>query len=111
MNFRFFKECPHPDENQRSELGRELGLETKQIKFWFQNKRTQMKTLTERMDNNVLRAENERMQCENLAIKEALKTVNCPQCGGPAALVGTDERELTIQKLLQENAHLRQEAS
>lgn len=39
----FFKECPHPDEKQRLELSRRLGLETKQIKFWFQNRRTQMK--------------------------------------------------------------------
>jgi hypothetical protein len=38
-----FKECPHPDENQRMHLSRELGLEPRQIKFWFQNRRTQMK--------------------------------------------------------------------
>ena len=41
--FRFFKECPHPDDKQRMELSRELGLEPLQVKFWFQNKRTQMK--------------------------------------------------------------------
>ena len=40
---RMFKECPHPDENQRLHLSRELGLEPRQIKFWFQNRRTQMK--------------------------------------------------------------------
>jgi homeobox-leucine zipper protein len=40
---RMFKECPHPDENQRMHLSRELGLEPRQIKFWFQNRRTQMK--------------------------------------------------------------------
>ena len=40
-----FKECPHPDENQRAQLSRELGLEARQIKFWFQNRRTQMKVL------------------------------------------------------------------
>ncbi|KAJ8769455.1 hypothetical protein K2173_002945 [Erythroxylum novogranatense] len=39
----FFKECLHPDEKQRSELSRRLCLENKQIKFWFQNRRTQMK--------------------------------------------------------------------
>ena len=41
----FFKECPHPDDKQRKELSRELGLEPLQVKFWFQNKRTQMKVL------------------------------------------------------------------
>lgn len=40
---RFFKECPHPDDKQRKELSRQLGLDPLQIKFWFQNKRTQNK--------------------------------------------------------------------
>ncbi|KAK4762431.1 hypothetical protein SAY86_008199 [Trapa natans] len=39
----FFEECPHPDEKQRIELSHVLGLESKQIKFWFQNRRTQLK--------------------------------------------------------------------
>ena len=39
----FFKECPHPDEKQRQELGRALKLSPRQVKFWFQNRRTQMK--------------------------------------------------------------------
>ncbi|MED6171984.1 hypothetical protein PIB30_045902 [Stylosanthes scabra] len=39
----FFKECPHPDEKQRLELSKRLVLENKQVKFWFQNWRTQMK--------------------------------------------------------------------
>ena len=40
---RMFKEFPHPDEKQRLQLSRELGLAPRQIKFWFQNRRTQMK--------------------------------------------------------------------
>lgn len=40
-----FKECPHPDENQRQLLSRDLGLAPRQIKFWFQNKRTQTKVV------------------------------------------------------------------
>ena len=139
--WRFFKECPHPDENQRRQLSRELGLEAKQIKFWFQNKRTQKKVLviswsktlcsntlyplimywcfctfwsisqaqSERADNSVLRLENERIQCENLAIIEALKNVICPACGGPP--FGEEERQRSLQKLKQENARLKEEAS
>ena len=44
--FRLFKECPHPDEKQRLELSRRLSLETRQVKFWFQNRRTQMKVMS-----------------------------------------------------------------
>ncbi|XWS46462.1 hypothetical protein CRYUN_Cryun14cG0069100 [Craigia yunnanensis] len=105
----FFKECPHPDDKQRRQLSNELGLEPKQIKFWFQNKRTQKKAEHERADNSVLRAENERIQCENLAIREALKNVICPSCGGPP--VGEEERQHSLQTLKLQNALLKEEAS
>ncbi|KAI8008162.1 Homeobox-leucine zipper protein ROC8 [Camellia lanceoleosa] len=103
----FFKECQHPDDNQRRQLSRELGLESKQIKFWFQNKRTQTKAQNERADNNALKVENDKIQCENLAIREALKNVTCPNCGGPP--FGEEERQLNVQKLKMQNSHLKQE--
>jgi len=40
---RVFKESPHPDEKQRQQLSQELGLSARQVKFWFQNRRTQIK--------------------------------------------------------------------
>ncbi|CAK9169789.1 unnamed protein product [Ilex paraguariensis] len=103
----FFKECPHPDENQRRRLSMELGLDTKQIKFWFQNKRTQTKAQNERADNSSLRTENERIHCENLAIVEALKSVICPACGGPP--FREEDRQHGLQKLMMENARLKEE--
>ncbi|KAF8015033.1 hypothetical protein BT93_H0735 [Corymbia citriodora subsp. variegata] len=103
----FFKDFPHPDENQRRQLSRELGLDPKQIKFWFQNKRTQRKTQNERADNTSLRAENERIHCENLAIMEALKSVICPACGGPP--FGEEERQHNLEKLKMENVQLKEE--
>ncbi|XVE77473.1 hypothetical protein DITRI_Ditri13aG0065500 [Diplodiscus trichospermus] len=105
----FFKECPHPDEKQRRELGEELGLEPKQIKFWFQNKRTQTKAEHDRANNAALRAENERIQCENLTFREALKNVICPSCGGLP--FGEEERQRSLQALKLQNAHLKQEAT
>ncbi|OVA10576.1 Homeobox domain [Macleaya cordata] len=102
----FFKECPHPDDKQRKELGRELGLEPLQVKFWFQNKRTQMKNQHERHENSQLRAENEKLRAENIRYKEALTTSSCPNCGGPTALgeMSFDEHQLRV-----ENVRLREE--
>ncbi|CAI0468181.1 unnamed protein product [Linum tenue] len=102
----FFKECPHPDDKQRKELSRELGLEPLQVKFWFQNKRTQMKAQHERHENSILKSENDKLRAENNRYKEALTNASCPNCGGPAALgeMSFDEQHLRI-----ENARLREE--
>ncbi|KAK3031877.1 hypothetical protein RJ639_035647 [Escallonia herrerae] len=102
----FFKECPHPDDKQRKELSRELGLEPLQVKFWFQNKRTQMKTQHERHENTQLRQENEKLRAENMRYREALSNTSCPNCGGPTAIgeMSFDEHHLRL-----ENARLREE--
>ncbi|KAK4723281.1 hypothetical protein R3W88_026060 [Solanum pinnatisectum] len=102
----FFKECPHPDDKQRKDLGKRLGLEPLQVKFWFQNKRTQMKSQHERHENTQLRNENDKLRAENIRYKEALTTATCPNCGGPAAVgeMSFDEQHLRI-----ENARLREE--
>ncbi|XP_075481988.1 homeobox-leucine zipper protein MERISTEM L1-like [Primulina tabacum] len=102
----FFKECPHPDDKQRKELGRRLGLEPLQIKFWFQNKRTQMKAQHERHENTQLRNDNDKLRAENVRYKEALGNATCPNCGGPATIgeMSFDEQHLRI-----ENVRLREE--
>ncbi|TMX05108.1 hypothetical protein EJD97_002314 [Solanum chilense] len=51
----FFKKCPHPDEDQQKQLGREAGLDHKQVKFWFQNKRTQTKEDISMVTSSLLR--------------------------------------------------------
>ncbi|CAI9113299.1 OLC1v1013872C1 [Oldenlandia corymbosa var. corymbosa] len=101
-----FKECPHPDEKTRLQLSRELNLAPRQIKFWFQNRRTQMKAQHERADNCALRAENDKIRCENIAIREALKNVICPSCGGPPV---SEDPYFDEQKLRMENAQLKDE--
>ncbi|XP_010492677.1 PREDICTED: homeobox-leucine zipper protein HDG9-like [Camelina sativa] len=103
----YFKECPHPDDLQRRQLGEELNLKPKQIKFWFQNKRTQAKSHSERVDNAVLRAENMRMRRENEAMEDALKNVVCGPCSGRG--FGREEKQRNIQKLRAENAFLKRE--
>ncbi|CAN8295503.1 unnamed protein product [Cochlearia groenlandica] len=102
----FFKECPHPDDKQRKHLSRELNLEPLQVKFWFQNKRTQMKNHHERHENSHLRAENEKLRGDNIRYREALANASCPNCGGPTAIgeMSFDEHQLRL-----ENSRLREE--
>ncbi|KAJ6971246.1 homeobox-leucine zipper protein ANTHOCYANINLESS 2-like [Populus alba x Populus x berolinensis] len=102
----FFKECPHPDEKQRSELSRRLGLESKQIKFWFQNRRTQMKTQLERHENAILRQENDKLRAENELLKQNMSDPICNNCGGPAVPVPVSYEQ---QQLRIENARLKDE--
>lgn len=63
----------------------------------------------DRADNNALRAENERISCENYALKETLNHVICPGCGGPP--FGQDERKCNLERLRLENAQLKLEVS
>ncbi|XP_031483759.1 homeobox-leucine zipper protein ROC3-like [Nymphaea colorata] len=101
-----FKECPHPDEKQRLRLSQELGLKPRQVKFWFQNRRTQMKAQQDRSDNVILRAENESLKSENFRLQAAIRNITCPNCGSPAILgeMSYDEQHLRL-----ENARLREE--
>ncbi|KAJ8479264.1 hypothetical protein OPV22_022991 [Ensete ventricosum] len=101
-----FKACPHPDEKQRMKLSRDLGLEPRQIKFWFQNRRTLMKTQHERSDNCTLRAENDKIRCENITMEEALKKAVCLSCG---AAPPADNPFFDEQKLRMENTRLKEE--
>ncbi|KAE7999804.1 hypothetical protein FH972_004199 [Carpinus fangiana] len=101
-----FKECPHPDEKQRMELSKRLCLETRQVKFWFQNRRTQMKTQLERHENSLLRQDNDKLRAENMSIRDAMRNPICSNCGGPT-IIG--EISLEEQHLRIENARLKDE--
>lgn len=61
---------------------------------------------SERADNCALRAENDKIRCENIAIREALKNVICPSCGGPPV---AEDSYFDEQKLRMENAQLKEE--
>ncbi|KAJ4903427.1 Homeobox-leucine zipper protein HDG2 [Raphanus sativus] len=102
----FFKECPHPDDAQRKDLSRQLGLDHHQIKFWFQNKRTQIKNHQERHENLQLRAENDRLKAEHHQCRASIPNARCHKCGGKTAI---GEMFIEEHQLRLENARLAEE--
>ncbi|TXG69225.1 hypothetical protein EZV62_004160 [Acer yangbiense] len=107
----FFQEFPHPDENQRTELSKKLGLECRQIKFWFQNRRTQIKAQKERHENMRLRQEHNMSRVENEMLKEAMRNPLCTSCGSLVAATGGcgGESNFELDQLRLENARLKEE--
>ncbi|CAB78774.1 GLABRA2 like protein [Arabidopsis thaliana] len=89
-----FKENAHPDTKTRLRLSKKLGLSPIQVKFWFQNKRTQIKAQQSRSDNAKLKAENETLKTESQNIQSNFQCLFCSTCG---------------HNLRLENARLRQE--
>ncbi|RDX88552.1 Homeobox-leucine zipper protein GLABRA 2, partial [Mucuna pruriens] len=100
-------ESPHPDEKQRLQLSKQLGLAPRQVKFWFQNRRTQIKAIQERHENSLFKTELEKLREENKAMRETINKSCCPNCGTVTAIDGsisTEEKQLRI-----ENAKLKAE--
>lgn len=62
----------------------------------------------ERADNSALRSENDKIRCENIAIREALKNVICPSCGVPPI---NEDSYFDEHKLRMENAQLKEEVT
>uniref|UniRef100_A0A2P2LIQ7 Homeobox-leucine zipper protein GLABRA 2-like n=1 Tax=Rhizophora mucronata TaxID=61149 RepID=A0A2P2LIQ7_RHIMU len=103
-----FKEHPHPDEKQRQQLSKQLGLAPRQVKFWFQNRRTQIKAIQERHENSLLKGEIDKLREENKSLRETINKSCCPNCG-----VATTSRDSALtaeeQQLRIENAKLKAE--
>ncbi|WJX24191.1 hypothetical protein P8452_13326 [Trifolium repens] len=98
-----FTMLEHPTEIQRSEIAKELGLEPRQVQFWFQNRRTQKKSQNEKAARNELRAEYERLNKENIQMKEQLKNILCITCGRRFC------KNHEMEQLQLENARLKEE--
>ncbi|CAN1179863.1 Homeobox-leucine zipper protein HDG1 [Linum perenne] len=105
---KFFLEHPHPTEKQRNELSKKLGMEIKQIKFWFQNRRTQTKTLLERHENTLLRIQIDKLIAENDVLRKNVTQPMCTSCGG---LVDPTSLAFENEQLRAENTRLKEEVA
>ncbi|KAJ8773434.1 hypothetical protein K2173_004264 [Erythroxylum novogranatense] len=98
-----FKESPHPDEKQRQLLSKQLGLAPRQVKFWFQNRRTQIKAIQERHESSLLKGEIDKLREENKSLRETINRACCPNCGGSTTSrdsnLTAEERQLRIENV------------
>ncbi|CAA6657234.1 unnamed protein product [Spirodela intermedia] len=101
-----FRDCCHPSDKQRLSLSEELGLTPEQVKFWFQNRRNQLKNKHEKESNIHLRAVNERLKDVNYELKASVCNIMCGSCGRPTVVRKPSPEEL---RLMRENAWLKGE--
>ncbi|KAG7541501.1 START domain [Arabidopsis thaliana x Arabidopsis arenosa] len=102
----FYLENSLPTEDQRYELGQRLNMEPKQVKFWFQNKRCQMKINSDRLENITLREDHDRLLVTQHQLRSAMLQSSCNICGR-ATHCGDIDYE--VQILMVENAKLERE--
>uniref|UniRef100_A0A0E0HZN0 Homeobox domain-containing protein n=1 Tax=Oryza nivara TaxID=4536 RepID=A0A0E0HZN0_ORYNI len=96
-----FERCTYLGGNQRVELAKKLGMEERQVKFWFQNRRTRKKMHDERQEGMWLQEENDVLHAENKVLKEAIWANICFTCGSPVvpAIPTVHHRYLSFQNM------------
>ncbi|CAE6010712.1 unnamed protein product [Arabidopsis arenosa] len=102
----FYLENPLPTEDQRYELGQRLNMEPKQVKFWFQNKRCQMKINSDRLEKITLREDHDRLLVTQHQLRSAMLHSLCNICG---RATNCGDIDYEVQILMVENAKLERE--
>ncbi|KAI5005394.1 hypothetical protein ZWY2020_032637 [Hordeum vulgare] len=101
-----FPDYPCPDEKRRKDLSERLGISTKKVKFWFQNKRIFTKVKMQQQETQNRLVENKRLKSEHQAIKLAFQNKTCLKCSGVMVQTqGTSEHH----RLYTENMRLKEE--
>ncbi|KAK3145025.1 hypothetical protein QOZ80_4AG0321560 [Eleusine coracana subsp. coracana] len=101
-----FQSCTHPDEGTRKALGAKIGMESQQIKNWFQNRRSQNKMRSCSEQNDQIRAQNDALKAENVMLRKRILDRTCSPC---LCLTGPPELLTEKQRLIVENARLKEE--
>ncbi|CAN6270541.1 unnamed protein product [Urochloa humidicola] len=85
----------HPNDSERQDIADRIGLDARQVKFWFQNRRTKTKMKAVGDENRDIRRQNAQLQAENMILQKKLL---CGRCHDP------NDRKC---RLLDENARLK----
>ena len=64
---------------------------------------------SERLDNDALKAENQKLEMENLIWSEALSNTRCPNCDGLNLSNEEQRRQLYFHQLMVENVKIKEE--
>ncbi|XP_066393860.1 homeobox-leucine zipper protein ROC6-like [Miscanthus floridulus] len=101
-----FQRYDHPDQPTRRVLGAKIGLQARQVQYWFQNQRSQMQAKALVQNSKVFQHENAVLMAENVSLRQAILTKSCFTCGGATVPI---ELPAENRRLVMENARLRDE--
>uniref|UniRef100_A0A804Q909 Uncharacterized protein n=1 Tax=Zea mays TaxID=4577 RepID=A0A804Q909_MAIZE len=104
-----YQRCDHPDAPTRRALGAKIGLEGRQVQYWFQNQRSQTQAKALAQNNRVVQQENAALMAENASLRHAILTGSCLACGGATTAAAPAELPPESRRLVAENARLRGE--
>ncbi|KAK4723898.1 hypothetical protein R3W88_026677 [Solanum pinnatisectum] len=91
----------YPDATTRLELATKLSMDSKQVNYWFQNKRSRMKLQLEQHESKLLKQEYDKLHTEYISMKEIMNNLTCGQYHGKTISknINVDEHQLKNEQV------------